>query len=164
MVVSDRTFTDRKPAGASLLSRIRIAEKDKQTGQSTLGEIGGFELKMQVERLRREKGEVCVSVWLDRTGHEQTVEIDDDLTPLGMISRLEWMLDRLEADLAEHRRRLAEAEQRLPAYRSRRGEVFSFEEDLREKEQELHALEIALASNDRPDDTDDDIASEVKAA
>ena len=117
MVVGDRTLMDRKPAGASLLSRIRIAEKEKQTGQTTLGAIGGFELKMQVERLRREKGEVYVSVWLDRTGHEQTVEIDDELTPLGLISRLEWMLDRLEADLAEHRRRLAEAEQRLPAYR-----------------------------------------------
>ena len=164
ILVGNRTFTDRKPAGAALLSRIRIADKEKQTGQTTLGAIGGFELKMQVEQLRREKGAVYVSVWLDRTGHEQAVEIDDELTPLGLISRLEWMLDRLEADLAEHRRRLAEAEQRLPAYRSRRGEAFTFEEELREKEVELHALEEALASNDRPQVEDDAANSHIKAA
>ena len=103
---------------------------------------------MQVDRLRRDEGSASVTVWLDRTGHEQTVEIDDELTPLGLISRLEWMLDRFDADLAEHRRRLAEAEQRLPACRSRRGEAFTFEEELVAKEEELQTLELALASNE----------------
>ena len=119
---------------------------------------------MQVERLGREKGSVYVSVWLDRTGHEQTVEIDDELTPLGLISRLEWMLDRLKADLADYRRRLAEAEQRLPAYRQRRGEVFTFEDELREKEDELHALELALASNERAGDDDGSTPDQAAAA
>ena len=164
MLVGDRTFTDRKPAGASLLSRIRIAEKEKQTGQTTLAAIGGFELKMQVERLRRERGEVYASVWLDRTGHEQTVEIDDELTPLGMISRLEWMLDRLEADLAEHRRRLAEAEQRLPAYQQRRGETFAFDDELREKEDELDTLEAALTSTASSGRDGDDASEQAQAA
>ena len=85
-----------------LLSRIRIAEKEKQIGRSILGTIGGFETGIQMERLDREKGSVYVSVWLDRTGHEPTVEIDDELTLLDLISRLEWMLDRLEVDLDEH--------------------------------------------------------------
>ena len=152
MVVGDRTHADRKPAGASLLSRIRITEKEKRTGRSVLGTIGGFEIAMEVQRLDRERGTVFVSIWLDRTGHEQPVEITEDLTPLGLISRLEYMLDRFEADLAEHRRRLAEAEQRLPAYSSRRGEVFAFEEELREKERELQTLEMALASNERSED------------
>ena len=58
------------------------------------------------------------------------------------------MLDRFEADLAEHRRRLAEAGQRLPAYRRRVGEAFGFEDELREKEDELTALEAALASGE----------------
>ena len=149
MRVGDRTFTDRKPAGASLLSRIRIAAIEKDSGRSVLGSISGFEIGMEVHRLGRDKGAVHVSVWLDRTGHEQTVEITDELTPLGLISRLEYLLDRFEADQAEHQRRLAEAGQRLPSYRARRGEVFAFEEELREKEDELHALEMMLASNER---------------
>ena len=67
MVVGDRTFTDRKPAGASLLSRIRIAEKEKRTGRSVLGVIGGFEIGMQVERLGQEKGaSTCRSGWTAR--------------------------------------------------------------------------------------------------
>ena len=146
MTVGDRTHTERKPAGASLLSRIRIAEKEKREGRNVLGAIGGFEIGMQVERLGREKGAVWVSVWLDRVGHEQSVELSEDLTPLGLISRLEYMLDRFEADLADYRRRLADVEQRLPAYRSRRGETFAFEEALREKDDELHTLEATLAS------------------
>ncbi len=159
IVVGDRTHAERKPAGASLLSRIRIAEKEKREGRGVLGAIGGFEIGMQVERLGREKGSVWVSVWLDRTGHEQSVELGDDLTPLGLISRLEYMLDRFEAELAEHRRRLAEAEQRLPAYRGRRGEAFAFEEELREKEDELHALEAALAGGDGAPGEEDEWAA-----
>ena len=58
------------------------------------------------------------------------------------------MLERFEADLAEHRRRLAGAEQKPPAYRGYRGEAFAFEE-LCEKEDELHAVEQAVASKDR---------------
>ena len=88
MTVGDRSHTERKPAGASLLSRIRIAEKEKREGRSVLGAIGGFEIGMQVERHGREKGSVWVSVWLDRAGQEQSVELSEDLTPLGLISRL----------------------------------------------------------------------------
>ena len=64
------------------------------------------------------------------------------------------MLERFEADLAEHRRRLAGAEQSLPAYHGCRGEAFAFEE-LPEKEDELHALEQAVASKDRFGEEDD---------
>ena len=148
MRVGERTHADRKPAGASLLSRIRIAEKERQVGRAVLGAIGGFAIGMEVERLRRGEGAVHVSVWLERTGHEQAVEIGDELTPLGLISRLEYMLDRFEVDLAEYRRRLTEAEQRLPAYRRRVGEAFALEEELHEKEDELAQLEAALASGE----------------
>ena len=164
MTVGDRTHTERKPAGASLLSRIRIAEKEKREGRSVLGAIGGFEIGMQVERLGREKGAVWVSVWLDRAGQEQSVELSEDLTPLGLISRLEYMLDRFEADLADYRRRLADAEQRLPAYRSRRGDVFAFEEELMTKEQELNTLEAALASTAVSSAGDDNAHEQAQAA
>ena len=155
MTIGDRLFNERKPAGASLLSRIRIAGREKQIGRGTLGMIGGFEIGMQVEQFWRSEDGVSVSVWLDRTGFEQAVDVPSDLTALGLISRLEYMLDRFEADRAEQRRRLAEAEQRLPAYRQRRGEVFAFEDELREKEDELHDLEAALASNERSEAGED---------
>ena len=74
------------------------------------------------------------------------------------------MLDRFEADLADYRRRLTDAEQRLPAYRSRRGEMFAFEGELETKQEELHALEVALASNERGADGAVDEAPDVAAA
>ena len=76
-------------------TRIAQVEADLAIRTSTRGEA----FTMMVGD-RGEKGDVYVSVWLDWTGHEQMVEITDELTPLGLISRLEYMLDRFEADLA----------------------------------------------------------------
>ncbi len=88
------------------------------------------------------------------------MELSDELTALGLISRLEYMLDRFEADLAEHRRRLTEAEQRLPGYRQRVGEAFGFQAELEAKEAELAQLETALASGQgNPEDADEQEAA-----
>ena len=89
------------------------------------------------------------------------MRVEDDLTALGLISRLEYMLDRFEAELAEHRRRVAEA--RLPGYRRRLGEGFDLQGELDAKRAELAALEADLAANDRAAAANDD-GPEVAAA
>ena len=71
------------------------------------------------------------------------------------------MLDRFEAELAEHRRKVAEAEACLPGYERRIGEAFGLQDELDAKRAELRALEADLAANDRAanDDVQDAAAA-----
>jgi N12 class adenine-specific DNA methylase/SAM-dependent methyltransferase len=149
MLVAGKTHTERKVVGEILLSRLRLLERSMEEGSWTLGRIGGFDLRAQGRRIAKD---YALALWLDRTGHEQDIELSPDLTPIGLISRLEYALSRFEAELAEQRRQLAEAEQRLPGYRQRCGDVFGFQDELNAKEAELAALEADLASNGQEDD------------
>ncbi len=88
-----------------------------------------------------------LEVWLERHGYEQEIRLDGDLTALGLIARLEYQLDRFEAELGDYRRKVAEAQQRLPGYRRRVGETFALQEELDSKAAELKALEADLAAN-----------------
>lgn len=155
LTAGEKVFEDRKVAGGSLLSRIRLAERGRQEGQWTLGSLGGFEIKL--EGKSRFKGESYdLEIWIERTGTEQTVRLDGDLTPLGLISRLEYALDRFEVELAEERRALADAEARLPGYERRVGEPFALEAELEAKAAELKALEADLAANDNRDTVEEE--------
>ena len=160
MQVGGKPRTERKVAGGSLLSRIRLIERNKEKGTWTLGAIGGFEIKASGEPYGLN---YRLDLWLDRHGYEQEVQIDGELTALGLIARLEYQLDRFEAELAEHRRRVAEAEQRLPGYRRRIGEGFALQEELDAKRAELQALEADLAANDKVAASDDAVAGVTAA-
>jgi len=162
MEVAGKVHTERKVAGASLLSRIRIMERKREQGAWTLGRIGGFEVKAAGEpygliEYRQE-------VWLDRHGYEQSIQLDDDLTALGLVARLEYQLDRFEADLVEHRRKVAEAEGRLPGYQRRLGEGFGLQEELDAKRAELSALEVDLEANAKAGAEEDEVPTALAAA
>ena len=161
MEVGGKARTERKVAGGSLLSRIRLLERNREKGAWTLGRIGGFDLKASGEPIGQEH--YRMDVWLDRHGYEQDVQLDSELTPLGLVSRLEYQLDRFEADLAEHRRRVAEAEQRLPGYERRLGEAFDLQEELDAKAAEMEALEADLAANEKFAANDDGEAAAESA-
>jgi len=150
MEVGGRQAGERKLAGASLLSRIRILAKEQETGQWTLARIGGFEVKAEGRHWTAVAG-YQLSVWLDRTGHEQELKIEEDLTPMGLITRLEYQLDRFEVDLAGHRRRIAEAEARVSGYQRRLGEAFAYEAELDAKQAEHDAIEADLAATSEND-------------
>jgi len=140
-----KVLDDRKTAGGSLLSRIRLTQRAGEAGQWRLGSLGGFEVKMEG---RGKQDWFSVDVWIERTGGEGVIRLDGDLTPLGLISRLEYALDHFEVELAEERRALAEAEARLPAYESRVGEEFALQAEFDAKADELKALEADLAANE----------------
>jgi len=146
MEVGGRTVTERKVAGASLLSRIRILALGKENGRWTLARIGGFDVKAEGRTWASRSGHQ-LDVWLDRTGYEQEVRVEDDLTAQGLVSRLEYMLDQFEVNLAAHRRGAAEAAARIPAYEGRLGQPFAYEAELDAKEAELAGIEESLASD-----------------
>jgi len=151
MQVAGKGRTERKAAGGSLLSRLRGIERNRERGVWTLATIGGFAVKASGEPY----GESYrLDVWLDRHGYEQEIPLEAELTAMGLIARLEYQLDRFEADLAEHRRRVSEAEGRLPGYQRRVGEAFDLQEELDAKRAELAALEADLAANDRAGNDD----------
>lgn len=150
MEVGGRHTTERRIAGASLLSRIRILAKERETGQWTLARLGGFAVKAEGRHWSAVAG-YQLSVWLDRTGYEQELKVEDELTPMGLVSRLEYLLDRFEVDLAEHKRRIAEAETRVSGYQRRLGEAFAYEGELDAKQAELDAIEADLGATSKDD-------------
>lgn len=152
---------DRAKVGGSLLSRIRLAQRAGEAVQWTLGTLGGFQVKMEG---RGKKDWFSLDVWIERTGGEGMIRMDGDLTPLGLVSRLEYALDRFEVELAEERRALAEAEQRLPGYERRVGEPFALQAELDTKADELKALEADLAANDNRSEEEPTDQTREKAA
>ena len=70
----------------------------------------------------------------------QDIEVEGDVTDLGLISRLEHALDRFEDGLEENVRRKADAEARLRGYEPRLGEPFPLQAELDEKLDRMAAL------------------------
>ena len=147
MEIAGRTSTERKVAGASLLSKIRMAILERDARDWVIGRIAGFDLTCSVSR-NLAGGLFSGHLLLQRTDYEQVIDVQDDLTALGLISRLEYVLDRFEADIEEQTRRAADAAQRLAGYEPRLGEVFPLQVELEEKLARMTELEAHLAKTE----------------
>ncbi len=145
MEIGERTFTERKPAGASLLSKVRLAMLERDARRWKIGGIAGFDISCDVLRDRKQSG-VAAMLILERTDQQQAVKVEDDLTALGLIARLEYLLDRFEAELEDQTRRRADAISRLRGYEPRLGEAFALQGELDDKRACMAALEADLAS------------------
>lgn len=145
MKVGGRVLDDRRQAGAALLARVRLLDRGQEEGTWILATLGGFAIDATGQRGLAGQGH-RLDVVLERTGREQEVAVPPELTALGLVSRLEYMLDRFEAELAEERRALAEAQARLAGYEPRLGEAFPLQAELDEKRAALGAVEAELAA------------------
>ncbi len=144
MDIADRTFSERKVAGGSLLSKIRMAVLERDTRDWTMGRIGGFELACSVRR--NLGGQDCsAALILQRTEFEQVIEVQDELTALGLISRLEYVLDHFETEIEEQTRRRSDASHRLAGYEPRLGETFPLQGELNDRLARMAELEADLA-------------------
>ena len=145
--IEGRTIAQRKTAGALLLTRIRIAARDRIERRWIVARIGGFELTCDIRRGRGDE-RWNPELTLERTDCTQSIDIDGATTPAGLIARLEHALDRMEAELAEHRRRLADAKARLAGYEPRLGEVFPLQGELDAKLDQIAEIEADLAATE----------------
>jgi hypothetical protein len=88
-----------------------------------------------------------IELRLDRAlKSSDAIDLDKDVTPLGLVSRLESALGRFEVELAEERRTVAEVSGWLPGFKARLGGAFPHEAELEEKRAEMAELDGSLAA------------------
>jgi N12 class adenine-specific DNA methylase len=156
----ERTITERRTAGALILSKLRLAEHAGKTDAFTLGSVGGFDLRCHVGR--GPFRELEATLILARSDFDQEVKTEADLTQTGLIARLEHILEHFEADLQEQERRARDAAARLAGYEQRLGQGFAFQGELDAKLAQLAALEADLAQTGK-EPTDKDQTGKVDA-
>jgi hypothetical protein len=140
-----RVIAERRTAGALLLSKLRIAERSRTEGEWGIGRLGGFDLACHAHATLA--GAFRVALVLRRATHDQEITVEPDLTALGLISRLEHILERFELDLQEQQRLGLDAARRLAAYEARLGEAFPLQAELDAKRAELRCIEAELADS-----------------
>ena len=145
--IEGRTITQRKTAGASLLTKIRLAARERTERRWTVGHIGGFDLTCDI-RAGRHDARLEPDLALERTDFSHSIGIDGETTPVGLIARLEHALDRMETELEEHRRRVTDAKTRLAGYEPRLGETFPLQGELDGKLFQLADIEADLAGTE----------------
>jgi len=140
-------LTERKAAGAALLRALRARARSsaiaRDSAPETVASLGGFDITVITTPASRD-----VDLCLERTGLAQPVAISSDVSPLGLVARLEHLLVRFDVELAEERRALADAQDRLAGYGPRAAARFDFEGELEAKRQELERLDASLAANE----------------
>jgi hypothetical protein len=82
---------------------------------------------------------------LARTDNDQPIDVGDELTAVGLMSRLEYVLDHFEGEIKQQERRRADAAARLAGYEPRLGEAFQLQAELDEKLARMAELEADLA-------------------
>ena len=158
--IEGRTLTERKPAGAALLMKIRIVARERIARRWTIGRIGGFNLTCDIRPGRRDE-RPQPELALERTDFRHAIDIDRKTTAIGIIARLENVLDRMQAELAERRRRLADAKVRSAGFEPRLGETFPLQGELDGKLEQLADIEAELAGTPGIDNGDRSVPASV---
>jgi hypothetical protein len=147
MEIEGRTVTQRKTAGASLLTKVRLAARARAERSWTVGRIGGFDLTCDIQPSRHD-GRLEPHLALERTDFPQSIGIDGETTAVGIIARLEHALDRMDTEIEEPRRHVTDTKARLAGYEPRLGETFPLQGELDSKLAQLAAIEADLAGTE----------------
>ncbi len=147
MEIEGRTIKQRRVAGASLLTKIRLAARARDPRCWTVGRIGGFDLTCDIQAARQD-ARLEPDLVLERTDFAQPIAMDSETTAAGLLARLEHALDRMETDIEEHRRRVTDAQVRLAGYEPRLGEGFPLQGELDAKLAQLTDIEVDLAATE----------------
>jgi hypothetical protein len=145
--IEGRTITQRKAAGITLLTKVRLAARERTERRWTVGRIGGFDLTCRIQSGRRDE-RLELHLALERTEFSQSIDLDAETTPVGIIARLEHALDRMETELEDQRRRVVDAKARLAGYEPRLGEAFPLQGELDAKRAQLAEIEADLANTE----------------
>ena len=145
--VLGKSYTERAPAGAALLSRLRRMERDEKVGDTPAGHFAGFPLTATGTIITRYGERACeVLLTLDRAVGPCEVAVTDRTMPATVISRLEYIVDGLAQEMHDMRERLAGAEHTFADYLPRLGATFGLQAVLDAKLDDMDALDRDLAA------------------
>ncbi|HQT86674.1 N-6 DNA methylase [Acidiphilium rubrum] len=145
MTIGETRFTERKHAGSALIRT--IMESAWAQKEAIAGEIGGFEFSLRVMR-SRQGGIDDAKVILHLTDQRLTIDMPDEMNALGVIARIESVINRLEIQRDRAQEDLINAEHRISEYQSRLGVPFELQAELDAKLAELAAIDKALAATE----------------
>jgi hypothetical protein len=110
MTIGETRFTERKHAGSALIRT--IMESAWAQKEEIAGEIGGFEFSLRVMR-SRQGGIDDAKVILHLTDQRLTIDMPDEMNALGVIARIESVINRLEIQRDRAQEDLINAEHRI---------------------------------------------------
>ena len=142
LIAGDRRITERRVAGAMLLSKVRLMARSNTEDEIVLGTLGGFDLVGWAGRTWRNQFEA--SLLLRRHGIDEPIQLEADLTQAGLIARIEHILEHFEDQKLDYERKTREAEQRLVGFRERLGQPFALQGELDGKLAQLSTLNADL--------------------
>jgi hypothetical protein len=153
LTLSDRHFTERKAAGAAILTA--IMEAGWNDTSTIAGEFAGFKFAI---KLHRSRNLVLASAEfvIQRHNTREKLDIPENPTPLGIIARLESYFGRFDAELEEAQMRVAEGTRRVADYEPRLGQLFDLQGELDAKLGELREIDIALAETKEDEAEEED--------
>ena len=140
MTVGERKLVERKAAGEALIGLARQLKPKKPGATAAVGALGGFAIEVRTNHFDE------LELRLVRACPSDPIGCEKDVSPLGLVSRLEQALSRFEVELAEERRTVAEVSGWLPGFKARLGDPFPHQAELDEKRAEMAELEASLAA------------------
>ncbi|WGF91059.1 helicase-related protein [Marinivivus vitaminiproducens] len=147
MTIEERRFSERRKAGQALLLTLERARRSRRDASWSLGAIGGFTLGAHGHRAPHAANRYQLDLVLGRSGGPQPIAVDPEITPLGLIARLEHVLGQIETERLTVARHRDEASVRLADYQGRQGQTFPHDAELEHTQAELAALEAELAAD-----------------
>lgn len=152
--VGETEYHERKLAGGAILKA--IMESGWDNGRKIGGEVGGFRFGIRIHRARNQTI-MSSHIVLRRNGdYQETIDLPDEPSPLGVIARVESALSRFDGQREDSVSHVMEARRRLADFEPRLGKQFDLQGELDAKRMELIAIDQELADTKEPTNEEKD--------
>lgn len=141
MEISGKNYTEKKEAGAALLTACSMVKKSWET--MDIGEYEGFRMLMAYDALNSE--------FVLRLKRCSTIKMRVGSDAMGNITRINNVLEKLPQFLQEQRQKLDVVESQLESAKKEAGKPFPKEEELAEKLERLSELNALLNMDEKED-------------
>ena len=141
MKIGNRTYTDKKEAGAALIDMCRSAKQPNMA--VTIGEYQGFKMSMSFDSFF---SKFTISL-KGSLSHEVEIEAD----PLGNLQRLSNALEGMTGKMADVEQKLSNVEHQLETAKVEVTKPFAQEQELAEKLERLAELNSLLNMDEKGD-------------
>ena len=164
MKIGRSAFTERKKAGARILKEVDKAHNSAEATRHELilADLAGFKVQAYIADRKRTSQGPGERKWSPElslsTAAGGSFTLPSDITPLGLITKLENQAKRIDADILDAERQIETSKAAIEKSDAIVGNEFDRLDELTTKADELHALEEDILN------TPDDMGAETEAA